>query len=74
MNHDVLVLGEVGLDLGFDKFLGLALGEAGEMEGANDRVLDVAGVIHEVVVDGALTGGRGGGGGSGEFQEVEGLG
>ena len=62
MNHDVLVLGEVGLYLGLDEFLGLALGEAGEMEGADDGVLDVAGVIHEVVVDGALaTGVRGGG-------------
>ena len=54
MDHDVLVLGEVGLDLGFDEFLGLALGEAGQMDGANDGVLDVAGVIHEVVVDSAL--------------------
>ena len=74
MNHDVLVLGEIGLDLGFDQFLGLALGKAGEVEGADDGVLDVAGVIHKVVVDGALATGRGSGGGSGEFQEVEGLG
>ena len=55
MDHDVLVLGEIGLDLGFDEFLGLAFGEAGEVEGADDGVLDVAGVIHEVVVDGALS-------------------
>ena len=74
MNHDVLVLGEVGLDLGFDEFLGLAFGKTSEVEGADDGILDVAGVIHEVVVDGALTGGRGGGGRACELQEVEGLG